>query len=570
MTGPESEGSSAPARFVRTWSRSLRGTACLPMLPAERDRLLAGFAGRLAAALSTERFDPVQGQRIGADLVAAGFATPEVLGRTIATVSDHLVGDLAIPEPAGDRLAGLVDALACGFATAVRDRALDAQETVITVALTARARAEQALRASEARALHLATHDPVTGLPNRTVLTGRLSAFAGTARPGARLGVCCIDLDRFAAVNHTLGHPAGNRLLVAVADRLRTLAGAALVARLEGDQFAILVEDTTCSEDAVKVADQALTRLAEPFHVDDVELPLTASAGIAEGTATDAAGLVQAAQIALHWAKADGRARWRLYQQERADADTARYRLSAAMPGALERGEFTLDYQPLVDLAGGELVGAEALARWRHPELGRLPAHRFIDLAEHTGLVVPLGNRLLAQACQQAARWRRPGPAPYVSVNLAAAQLHDPGFVGYVAQTLDHTGLSPDRLQLEITERAVIDPERVSGALAALMGLGVRLAIDDFGTAYSNLIRLRDLPLSTLKLDGALVPRGADRHDGFLATVVELGHTLGLSVTAEGIETAEDARRMREAGCDTGQGWHLGYPVPADELTLSA
>jgi diguanylate cyclase len=559
-------------RFVQAWSRSLQGMACTPLLPAERDRLLAGFADRLAAALAAEPFDPAEGQQIGADLVAAGFATPEVLGRTTATMTDRLVADFALPGPAGGRLAALLDALACGFTTAVRDRAQDAQETVLTVALTARARAEQALRDSEARALHLATHDPVTGLPNRTVLTGRLADLAAAAPPGTRLGVCCIDLDRFAAVNHTLGHLAGNRLLVAVADRLRGLAAGAgtLVARLEGDQFALLIEGTTCGEDAAKLADRALARLAEPFHVDDVELPLTASAGVAEGIATEAAGLVQAAQIALHWAKADGRGRWRLYSPERADADTARYRLSAAMPGALRRGEFTLDYQPLVDLADGRLVGVEALARWQHPEHGRLPAHRFIDLAEHTGLAVPLDNHLLAQACWQAAGWRRPGTAvtPYVSVNLSAAQLHQLGFVGYVAQVLDHTGLEPDRLQLEISERAVIDADRVSGTLAALVGLGVRLAIDDFGTAYSNLTRLRDLPLSTLKLDAALVSRRGPgrRDDAFLGMVVELGHTLGLTVTAEGIATAADARRVREAGCDTGQGWYLGHPAPVHQI----
>jgi diguanylate cyclase (GGDEF)-like protein len=391
------------------------------------------------------------------------------------------------------------------------------------------------------------------------------------------VGLCCIDLDGFAAVNDSLGHGVGDRLLVAAADRLRLLTANSghLVARFDSDQFAILVEETTCAEDAVKVADRALSVLTEPFYLDDTELPLTASAGVAERDATgaDSAELIRTAQIALHWAKADGRARWRLFDPERGARDAARYRLSAAIPAALRRGEFTLHYQPLVGLADGRLVGVEALARWRHGTLGLLGAEAFIGLAEDSGLIMPLSTHLLTEACRQAARWQLlvPDP-PYVSVNLAPRHLHDPGLVGCVAEVLDRTGLAPYRLHLEITERTVIDTTgRTTDTLAALADLGVRIAIDDFGVGYSNLACLRALPVHGLKLDSTFntqpPPERALRDDDFLAAAVALGHTLGLTVTAEGIETAAQAQRMRAAGCDTGQGWHLGRPVPADEMT---
>jgi diguanylate cyclase (GGDEF)-like protein len=573
-------GGAGLSGLVRAWSTALHAAGCSPLAAAERERVLTDFARRLGAALVAEPFDPAAGYRVGVDLVAAGFVTPETLGRTITLMNRRLATDLRLDElglagpPAGAaRLAGLVEALAAGFVAAVHDRALDAQEAVRAAALTAQARAEQALRDSEARFRHFATHDAVTGLPNRALFTQRLTELLATDSPDTRLGVCCLDLDGFAAVNDSLGYPAGDRLLVAVAHRLRALAAPAnwLVAHLDTDQFAILIEGTAGSEDAVKVADRALTLLAEPFPLGEIELPVTASAGVVEEAVAggEAVELLRKAQVALHWAKADGKARWRLYSPERSATDRARYRLSAAMPRALRRGEFTLAYQPLVDLTEGRLVGVEALARWRHREYGLLRAGQFIELAEHTGLIVPLGNQLLAQACYQAARWGRlTGRPPYVSVNLSASQLHQPGLAGLVAQVLDRSGLPPERLQLEITEHTIVDVDDVAATLGALVALGVRIAIDDFGIGYSNLARLAAMPLHALKLDATFArPSAAPGADAFLATVVSLGHTLGLTVTAEGIETADQAERMRAAGCDTGQGWHLGRPVPASRIT---
>jgi diguanylate cyclase (GGDEF)-like protein len=549
-----------PAAFARAWAIALDAADYVPELPAARHATVAALAEQVAAALSAERLDPRAGHRIGADLVASGYASPEALGRTITVLYRHLA------TRTDARVSALTEAVVAGFVAAVHDRALDAQEAVRVAAMTAQARAEQALRAGEARFREFATHDTLTGLPNRTLFTQRLDERLAR---GARLGVCCLDLDGIAAVNDSLGHGVGDRLLIAAADRLCQLAAAGghLVARFDSDLFAILVEDTTCAEDAVKVADRALSALAEPFYLDDTELPLTASAGIVERDATgaDSAELIRTAQIALHWAKADGRARWRLFDPVRGARDAARYRLSAAIPAALRRGEFTLHYQPLVRLADGRPVGVEALARWQHPTQGLLGAGAFIGLAEDTGLIVPLGAHLLTQACRQAARWQRlASDPPYVSVNLAPRQLQDPGLVGRVVEVLDRTGLTPDLLHVEITERTVIDTTgRTAEVLSTLAELGVRIALDDFGVGYANLAGLRALPLHGLKLDGTFT----EGTDAFLAAAVALGHTLGLTVIAEGIETAEQARRMRAAGCDTGQGWHLGRPVPADELT---
>src|SRR5262249_51419067 len=341
------------------------------------------------------------------------------------------------------------------------------------------------------------------------------------------------------------------------------------------DQCAIWLRERAGPEAAIRAAAGALWVLAEPFCLAGTELPMTASAGLVERPAAgaDPADLVRAAQIALHWAKADGRACWRLFEPARSARDTERYRLSAAMPGALRRGELTLHYQPMVALSDGRLGGAEALIRWHHPVRGLLTAAQFIAPVEDTGLIVPLGEHLLGQACGEAARWQElTADPPYVSVNLAARHLAHPGVVGCVAEALARTGLAPHRLHLELTERAVIDTTgEIPHTLAALADLGVRIALDDFGIGYCNLANLRALPVHTIKLDRTFTepPPRADprRDDDFLTTTAPPGRTLGPSITAEGAETATHACRMRAAGCDTGPGWHLGRPLPGEELT---
>jgi diguanylate cyclase (GGDEF)-like protein len=564
--------------FARYWSNSLAEAVYVPLPPAERERILAGFATRLHRVATGAHPDPAEPRRVGADLVTAGFRTPEVLGRTITLVATHLAPSAGLT---GTRLTELMESLTTGFTGALRAHTLDEQEEMRIAATRAQVRAEQALHAKEAEFHHLASHDPVTLLPNRAAFTRHLAERLARPR-GDHLVVCCLDVDRFNAVNDTLGYLAGDQLLMAIADRLRALAAPAgwATARLEGDQFILLIEPVAGRDGIAAAVDRIFHAFDAPFHLAGVELAISVSAGVAEASGRGTAhGLIQEAQIALHWAKTDGRARWRRFEPDRAAAAADRYRLSADIPKGLRQGQFTLHYQPLVDLASGEVVAYEALARWHHPRRGLLPANRFIGLVEHSGLIVPLGNHLLAEACRQAATWREHrSRRPYVSVNVSGAQLHQAQFARYVAEVLERSRLSPPALQVEVTEEAIIETARAAAALEALAALGVRVAVDDFGTGYSNLLRLRELPFHRLKLDAAFVQRGrphptamgGDAPEEFLAATVALGHTLDLEVTAEGLETADQVARARAAGCDTGQGWHFGRPLPPHRVRPAA
>jgi diguanylate cyclase (GGDEF)-like protein len=569
------------AAFARAWAKAVTGTSYLPMTPAELEEFLLGLTRRLAEALHTEPLSLRCGYRIGADLVDAHITSAEGLGRTIEVIDLRLLRDLGLAgDDLRDRMARLLGTVATGYARALRDRTLDEQEAIRRAALVAREHAERALRDSEARFRHQATHDPLTGLPNRALFTERLTGvFARPEAATSRLGLCFVDLDGFKVVNDTLGHHVGDLLLVLVADRLRRAIGEHLVARLGGDEFVILLEGTTCTDDAVKVADAALAALVDPVGIDGHELTVSASIGIVElaVAGTSPSDVMRAADITLHWAKAAGRNRWALFDAERNERELARYALSAAMPRALDRGEFFLDYQPLVSLTTGGVLGVEALVRWRHPQLGVLRPDRFIGLAEETGLIVRLGARVLAEACEQARHWYEHSPnAPFVSVNLAVRQVHDPSLVGLVTDVLDRTGLPPHKVQLEITESALMSSaDEPISALRTLAGLGVRIAIDDFGTGYSNLAYLRHLPVCELKLAGSFVaglrPPAEDPAGGtderILATLVSLAHALDLTVTAEGVETAGQAERLRTLSCDAAQGWHFGEPGPPQRIS---
>jgi EAL domain-containing protein (putative c-di-GMP-specific phosphodiesterase class I) len=317
------------------------------------------------------------------------------------------------------------------------------------------------------------------------------------------------------------------------------------------------------------LAEAVLETLRAPITVAGHRLNVSASIGIVERPvrSTTMAELMKAADVTLYWAKSDGKARWALFDADRNDQQVARYALSAAMPAALEHREFFIDYQPLVRLADSSLVGVEALVRWRHPRLGRLGPDTFIGLAEETGAIVPLGSWVLREACEQAQRWQETGDLLYMSVNLAARQAHTPGIVDDVARILDETGLKPELLQLELTESAIMGTaDKPLDALHHLADMGVRIAIDDFGTGYSNLAYLRHLPVHSLKLAGSFVEGlrtdPADPIDEkIVATLVNLAHTLGLSVTAEGVETAAQADRLRSLGCDYAQGYYFARPI---------
>ncbi|MHC3475311.1 putative bifunctional diguanylate cyclase/phosphodiesterase [Streptomyces sp. 7R007] len=449
-------------------------------------------------------------------------------------------------------------------------------------------------RELQARLRHLQMHDPVTRLPNRTLFFERLTAAleAESYEDGGgtgRIGLCYLDLDGFKAINDTLGHRVGDRLLAAVAERLARCAEEAgyaranvpLVARLGGDEFALLVEDSTGTEQLADLAESVLEAVQAPFDLAGRRLSVSASIGVVERHAagTTPTALMQAADTTLYWAKADGKARWTLFDPERNAHRMTRQALSAALRPAIERGEFALEYQPLVGMEDGRVHGVEALVRWHHPQFGTLTPNRFIGLAEEDGSIVQLGRWVLRTACRQARRWQleRPGEPPlFVSVNVAVRQVWDSDLVADVAQTLKETGLEPGLLQLELTESAVMGSAgRPLQALQALSDMGVRIAIDDFGTGYSNLAYLSRLPVSVLKLDGSFVrgfqyesagaaPNPAD--EVIVEAMIQLAHRLGLTVTAECVETPAQATRLRDIGCDTGQGWLYSRPVPADRI----
>lgn len=433
------------------------------------------------------------------------------------------------------------------------------------------------------RLRHLQMHDPVTRLPNRTLFFERLATALADSGTG-RIGLCYLGIDGFKAINDTFGHRVGDQLLDAVGRRLVRCAttgpagGGHLVARLGGDEFAVLVEGSNGPAQLTELATSLQSGMNRSFELAGQRLNVSASIGVVERSSvgTTATELMQAADTTLYWAKVDGRARWTLFDPERNAHRMTRQALSSTLRPAVERGEFTLEFQPIVGLSDDALHGVEALVRWRHPELGMLGPGQFIGLAEENGSIVQLGRWVLAESCRQARRWQleHNGPALFVSVNVAVRQVWDSDLVADVAMILKETGLPAGLLQLELTESAIMGSGgRPLQALRALSAMGVRIAIDDFGTGYSNLAYLSRLPVRALKLDGTFVHgfRASARHnhadETIVTSLVDLAHKLGLTVTAECVEGQAQADRLRRIGCDTGQGWHYSKPVPADRIS---
>jgi diguanylate cyclase (GGDEF)-like protein/PAS domain S-box-containing protein len=432
-------------------------------------------------------------------------------------------------------------------------------------------------KAVRERLAHQAVHDPLTGLPNRASFLNRLEvALDDASQQRTRVAVLFLDLDHFKVINDSLGHEAGDQLLVTIGHRLRRiLRPTDAIARFGGDEFTIL-SDAVADPDAVMtLAQRVLVEVARPILLTEGEVFVTTSIGIAlsgHGTETPQT-LVRDADTAMYRAKDAGRARAAFFD-ERVRARTLEHlHTGNALHRALARGEFEVHYQPILELETGRVTRFEALLRWNHPERGLLSPIDFIGLAEETGLIVPIGAWVLDAACVQAAQWAAADPGPPalgISVNLSPRQLVELSLPGEVERTLEHSGLDPDRLWLEITETALMhDTESAASALRVLRNQGIHLAVDDFGTGYSSLSHLKGFPVEALKIDQSFVSGLGDNPEdtAIVSAVVSLAHALGLNATAEGVETAEQLAELRTLGCDHAQGHLFSKPLTAAELT---
>jgi diguanylate cyclase (GGDEF)-like protein len=428
------------------------------------------------------------------------------------------------------------------------------------------------LLAARQREHYLAMHDSLTGLANRNAFLDHLRRQLGYAsRHGKRLAVLFLDLDRFKSINDTLGHPVGDDLLKAVADRLgRSLRQTDLVARLGGDEFLIALQDVARDHDPARVAAKLVSVLAQPCRVGDRDYRVSASIGIAvfPRDGADADVLIRNADTAMYHAKAERGRGFSYYADGMNEIVSERLDLEQGLREAVERERFVLHYQPQIDVRTGEILGAEALLRWRDPIRGLIPPAVFIPMAEETGMVMPIGRFALERACADAVGWRTRSPLR-VAVNVSSKQLVEPDFADLVARVLRETGLAPERLQIEITESSILEQRGPTLAtLQSLRRLGCGVVIDDFGTGYAALTALRWLPANGLKLDrsfvGNLITEPADAT--IAAGLVAISHGLGLEVTAEGVETPEQLAFLRAHGCRIAQGYLLAKPTPAEEL----
>jgi diguanylate cyclase (GGDEF)-like protein len=434
------------------------------------------------------------------------------------------------------------------------------------------------LRATEQKLSHQALHDPLTGLPNRTFFLDRLER--ALERHGQQATtVLFIDLDGFKLINDRLGHATGDALLIDAAERIKhSLRAEDTAARLGGDEFAVICAGPSSAAAAERVAERLIIALSTTFCIGGADVFISASVGIATGSGS-ADALLRDADVAMYHAKTTGRNRYAAFRAAMHGDVSARRKLEAAVQEALAHGEFLLHYQPIVDLRDARVTGVEALLRWQHSVRGLLSPALFIPMLEETGQINAVGRWTLGEACRQMAAWQAElddCPARYVSVNLSAHQLADEDIVSEVRAALHEAGLAPELLVLELTESAIMHDIDLSVArLVALRELGVRIAIDDFGTAYSSLQYLQKLPVDVLKIAKPFIDglgEGEEDEEVVPRAIVELGHRLRLDMVAEGIEHPQQLERLRDLGCPHGQGFLFSQPVPADQMreTLSS
>jgi diguanylate cyclase (GGDEF)-like protein/PAS domain S-box-containing protein len=425
---------------------------------------------------------------------------------------------------------------------------------------------------------HQALHDELTGLANRALFADRVGqALQRSPRPGLQPAVIFLDLDGFKTVNDSLGHGAGDDLLREVAQRLTSAVRAGeTVARLGGDEFAVLIEPCRRPlDDAAMAAERILQVLSPPVELGDQRVRVSASLGIAAGSAdADAASMLRDADVAMYRAKSAGKAQWVVYDAHMRTAAVERLQLETDLQHALDAGQFVLRYQPVVELATERVVGFEALIRWHHPTLGVVAPDSFIPLAEESGLILPIGAWVLDEACRTAARWLRSypnHPTLSMAVNVSARQLGSDELVGQVERALARSGLDPANLVLEMTETALVQDATVAAArLRQLRALGIRLAIDDFGTGYSSLSYLRQFPVDILKIDRSFINTitTPDKVPAIVRGLLDLGRTLELETIAEGVEDEIQRDRLREERCDLAQGYLFARPLDEADAEL--
>lgn len=436
--------------------------------------------------------------------------------------------------------------------------------------ITTRRRLEDELR-------HQAFHDSLTGLANRALFSDRLEhALSRTRRSRRRLAVLFLDLDDFKTINDSLGHGEGDLLLIEVAGRLReAIRSGDTIARMGGDEFAVLVEDPPDAGTPMELAERLLATLQAPFDLSGKELFVHASVGVAVSTSPKETpeDLLRKADASMYMAKSRGKNRIEVFEPSMHAAALERLALKGDLERALERSEFEVLYQPIVNLVTSDLVGVEALVRWHHPERGLVMPNEFIAVAEETGLIIPLGAWVLEQACRQARLWEvdRPDQPLTMNVNVSGRQVAENGFVAGVGELLEASGLEPSRLVLEFTEGVLMrDTDATTSTLKTLKELGVRLAIDDFGTGFSSLNYLRLFPIDVLKIDGSFVASmsaGPDQR-AVVRAILRLGETLHLSTIAEGIEDAGQLADLRALGAIFGQGYLFARPLAAKEISV--
>jgi diguanylate cyclase (GGDEF)-like protein/PAS domain S-box-containing protein len=561
----------------------------------------AGLAGEVADTRNEARFRSLVNHASDAIIVVDSqgrihYHAPSaarVLGRDASELLGQPIGDILLEADERELLVllattganAIVEWSVRGTDGTLRDMEvivadLRGDEEVGGVVLTMRDITERRMLDAELR--RQALHDTLTGLPNRSLFNDRIAhALSRRARLHGEIAVMFLDLDDFKLVNDSLGHPVGDEILILVASRLASvLKEGDTFARLGGDEFAVLLEDGDSGSIAAEaVAARLQDALREPFPMGSDSIPVRASIGIAIGRrGTDTpSGLLRDADLAMYVAKRNGKARSECFAPEMHEQAIRRLEIASELRGAIDDGQLVLFYQPIVAVATGRTLGVEALVRWNHPRRGLTPPSEFIPIAESTGLVIPLGRWVLAEACRQTREWQLAGVVDedfYVSVNLSARHLHDGGVVDDILDALAVSGLRPAALLVEVTESALVEDLDPTGArLRALKALGVRVALDDFGTGYSSLARLSTFPLDVVKIDKSFVDRvcreGDTDGEAMMRAVIDLSHTLGMVAIAEGVEQPEQAVALERLGCTMAQGYLFARPMPPDDFAAA-